>query len=151
MEVRIIKRYPNRRLYDTVTSQYITLNEIKALVISQTNFKIVDHETNDDLTNYILLQIISEQEVGGVPIFTTDFLKNIIRFYGNPLQNMMSEMLEKWFANFSKSTVSQDEGNNPLAWFQDATKENLALWQNSLSSYFKNNVTKTKTKKKKKS
>ena len=92
---RIIKKYPNRRLYDTRTSSYITVSDVKQLVLDQENFKVVDAKTNDDLTRAILLQIILEEESGGKPIFSEMVLANIIRFYGHSMQGMMGMYLEK--------------------------------------------------------
>ncbi len=92
---RVIKKYPNRRLYDTATSSYITLAEIKRLVMDSETFKVVDAKTADDLTRNILLQIILEEEAGGSPMFTAPVLSNIIRFYGHTMQGMMGGYLEK--------------------------------------------------------
>jgi|SRR5579862_7389569 len=94
--VRIIKKYPNRRLYDTNTSIYITLADVKKLVIENVDFKVEDAKTKDDLTRSILLQIILEEEGGdGVPMFSSDVLSKIIRFYGNAMQGLMGNYLEK--------------------------------------------------------
>ena len=94
--VRIIKKYPNRRLYDTTTSVYITLVDIKKLVIENVDFKIEDAKTKEDLTRSILLQIILEEESGeGVPMFSSDVLSKIIRFYGNAIQGLMGSYLEQ--------------------------------------------------------
>ena len=92
---RIIKKYPNRRLYDTQTSTYITVTDVKQLVLDREIFKVVDAKTNDDLTRAILLQIILEEESGGKPIFSEMVLSNIIRFYGHAMQGMMGMYLEK--------------------------------------------------------
>ena len=92
---RIIKKYPNRRLYDTQTSTYITVVDVKQLVLDREVFKVVDAKTNDDLTRAILLQIILEEESGGKPIFSEMVLSNIIRFYGHAMQGMMGMYLEK--------------------------------------------------------
>nr|CBA28985.1 Uncharacterized protein in phbA 5'region [Curvibacter putative symbiont of Hydra magnipapillata] len=92
---RVIKKYPNRRLYDTDTSTYITLAEIKQLVMDSEIFAVVDAKTGDDLTRSILLQIILEEEANGSPMFTTPVLSNIIRFYGHAMQGMMGGYLEK--------------------------------------------------------
>ncbi len=92
---RVIKKYPNRRLYDTNTSTYITLAEIKQLVMDSEVFAVVDAKTGDDLTRSILLQIILEEEANGSPMFTTPVLSNIIRFYGHAMQGMMGGYLEK--------------------------------------------------------
>ena len=92
---RVIKKYPNRRLYDTDTSTYITLAEIKQLVMDSEIFAVVDAKSGDDLTRSILLQIILEEEANGSPMFTTPVLSNIIRFYGHAMQGMMGGYLEK--------------------------------------------------------
>ncbi len=92
---RIIKKYPNRRLYDTDTSSYITLTEIKQLVMDSETFVVRDAKTGDDLTRSILLQIILEEEAQGTPMFTAPVLANIIRFYGHTLQGFMGGYLEK--------------------------------------------------------
>jgi polyhydroxyalkanoate synthesis repressor PhaR len=92
---RVIKKYPNRRLYDTDTSSYITLTEIKQLVMGSEQFVVRDAKTNEDLTRSILLQIILEEEANGSPMFTVPVLANIIRFYGHAMQGMMGGYLEK--------------------------------------------------------
>jgi polyhydroxyalkanoate synthesis repressor PhaR len=93
--LHIIKKYPNRRLYDTVRSAYITLFEVKQLVIDGKPFAVRDAKTNEDLTRSILLQIILEEESGGVPMFSEAALANMIRFYGHTMQGFMGSMLEK--------------------------------------------------------
>ena len=92
---RVIKKYPNRRLYDTDTSNYITLTEIKQLVMESEPFVVRDAKTGDDLTRSILLQIILEEESQGSPMFTAPVLSNIIRFYGHAMQGFMGGYLEK--------------------------------------------------------
>ncbi|HLX25037.1 MAG TPA: polyhydroxyalkanoate synthesis repressor PhaR [Usitatibacter sp.] len=92
---RIIKKYPNRRLYDTETSAYITLAEVKDLVLGYKDFQVQDAKTGEDLTRAILLQIILEEESGGVPMFSTDMLANIIRYYGHAMQGLMGSYLER--------------------------------------------------------
>jgi polyhydroxyalkanoate synthesis repressor PhaR len=92
---RIIKKYPNRRLYDTETSTYITLAEVKDLVLGYKEFQVVDAKSGEDLTRAILLQIILEEESGGVPMFSTDMLANIIRYYGHSMQGLMGSYLER--------------------------------------------------------
>ena len=95
MAPRIIKKYPNRRLYDTETSTYITLADVKDLVLQYKVFQVQDAKSGDDLTRAILLQIILEEESGGVPMFTTDMLANIIRYYGHAMQGLMGSYLER--------------------------------------------------------
>ena len=93
--LRIIKKYPNRRLYDTETSTYITLAEVKDLVLQYKEFQVQDAKSGEDLTRAILLQIILEEESGGVPMFSTDMLANIIRYYGHSMQGLMGSYLER--------------------------------------------------------
>lgn len=99
-EERLIKKYPNRRLYDTKTSTYITLADVKQLVLDTEVFKVVDAKTNEDLTRSILLQIILEEETGGMPMFSAKMLAHIIRFYGHAMQGMMGSYLEKNIQSF---------------------------------------------------
>jgi polyhydroxyalkanoate synthesis repressor PhaR len=93
--VRLIKKYPNRRLYDTQTSTYITLADVKQLVLDHENFQVLDAKSGEDLTRPILLQIILEEEAGGLPMFSAQMLSQVIRFYGNAMQGMMGSYLEK--------------------------------------------------------
>jgi polyhydroxyalkanoate synthesis repressor PhaR len=113
--MRVIKKYPNRRLYDTDTSAYITLAEVKRLVMKSQPFKVVDVKTNDDLTRSILLQIILEEESGGAPMFTEAILANIIRFYGNSMQSFMGSYLEKNVQTFTDLQSKMTEQTNMLA------------------------------------
>lgn len=108
--VRIIKKYPNRRLYDTATSIYITLVDVKRLVLDQVDFQVIDAKSNENLTRSILLQIILEEESGGLPMFSSEMLTNIIRFYGNAMQGIMGGYLEKniqTFIDFQKKLQEQ--------------------------------------------
>ena len=92
--VRVIKKYPNRRLYDTASSSYVALSDIKQLVMTHTPFRVVDAKSGEDLTRSILLQIILEEESAGAPMFTEAVLANIIRFYGHAMQGYMGTYLE---------------------------------------------------------
>src|SRR3546814_13256887 len=92
--LRLIKKYPNRRLYDTQTSTYITLADVKQLVLASEEFQVVDAKSGDDLTRSILLQIILEEESGGMPMFSSNMLSQIIRFYGHAMQGIMGSYLE---------------------------------------------------------
>ena len=93
--LRLIKKYPNRRLYDTRTSTYITLADVKQLVLANEEFQVVDAKSSEDLTRSILLQIILEEESGGMPMFSSNMLSQIIRFYGHAMQGIMGSYLEK--------------------------------------------------------
>ncbi|MCA3179953.1 MAG: polyhydroxyalkanoate synthesis repressor PhaR [Burkholderiaceae bacterium] len=97
---RLIKKYPNRRLYDTQTSAYITLADVKQLVLENEDFRVVDAKSDEDLTRSILLQIILEEEASGAPLFTSQMLSQIIRFYGHAMQGMMGAYLEKSMGAF---------------------------------------------------
>jgi len=92
--VRVLKKYPNRRLYDTRTSSYITLTDVKQMVLGGEAFEVRDAKAGDDLTRSILLQIILEEETGGMPMFTTQMLAQVIRFYGHTMQGLMGSYLE---------------------------------------------------------
>ena len=119
--VRVIKKYPNRRLYDTDTSSYITLAEIKSLVMKAVPFVVRDAKTGEDLTRSILLQIILEEETAGVPLFTETMLANIIRFYGHAMQHHMGSYLEKnmqLFMDLQKRMADQTKGLTPDVWQQ---------------------------------
>ncbi|HPF58000.1 MAG TPA: polyhydroxyalkanoate synthesis repressor PhaR [Candidatus Competibacteraceae bacterium] len=134
-ETRIIKKYPNRRLYDTAVSSYITLEDVKQLVLDRANFHVIDARTNTDITRGILLQIISEQEEQGNPIFTTEVLAHIIRFYGDTLQGMMGNYLEKSLQAFvDQQHLFREQmrtliGKNPLAMMTELVEHNLSLWK----------------------
>ncbi|MCP5425207.1 MAG: polyhydroxyalkanoate synthesis repressor PhaR [Gammaproteobacteria bacterium] len=134
-EARVIKKYPNRRLYDTVISSYITLEDVRRLVLEHVKFRVIDARSSADITRSILLQIISEQEEQGNPIFTTEVLAHIIRFYGDTLQGMMGNYLEKSLQAFIEQQHLVREqmrnfmGQNPLAILSELADRNLAMWQ----------------------
>ncbi|MEO7954776.1 MAG: polyhydroxyalkanoate synthesis repressor PhaR [Polaromonas sp.] len=116
-----MKKYPNRRLYDTETSSYITLAEVQRLVMDSIHFMVRDAKTGEDLTRSILLQIILEEEAGGAPMFTEAVLANIIRFYGNAMQGFMGAYLEKNVQSFMDLQVKmaeQSKGLTPEMWAQ---------------------------------
>ena len=118
---RVIKKYPNRRLYDTNTSSYITLAEVRQLVLGNEPFAVRDAKTNEDLTRSILLQIILEEEAGGAPMFSEAVLGNIIRFYGHAMQDFMGAYLEKnvqIFMDLQSKMAEQSKGLNPEVWKQ---------------------------------
>ena len=113
--IRVIKKYPNRRLYDTETSAYITLAEIRQLVMKTATFVVRDAKSNEDLTRSILLQIILEEETGGAPMFTEAVLANIIRFYGNAMQSFMGSYLEKNVQSFMDLQAKMAEKSKGLS------------------------------------
>lgn len=129
--LRLIKKYPNRRLYDTRMSCYITLANVKQLVIKQECFQVVDAKTGDDLTRSILLQIILEEESGGSPMFTHEVLTQFIRFYGNPMQGFMSEYLQRNISallDFQKTM--QSSASRPA----DSAKPSPEMWARFMSA-----------------
>ena len=135
--VRVIKKYPNRRLYDTNTSSYITLAEVKQLVMDSEHFVVRDAKTNEDLTRSILLQIILEEETAGVPIFTEPVLANIIRFYGHAMQDFMGAYLEKnvqIFMDLQNKMAEQTKGLNPELWKQLASLQSPTM-QGMMGAY----------------
>ena len=111
--LRILKKYPNRRLYDTQTSCYITLADVKQMVLDGEHFEVRDAKTADDLTRSILLQIILEEETGGMPMFSTTMLAQVIRYYGHTMQGMMGSYLEtnlQVFVDMQARLAEQSKG-----------------------------------------
>src|SRR6185436_5884896 len=149
-ELRLIKKYPNRRLYDTATSSYITLADVKQLVLDQVVFKVVDAKSEEDLTRAILLQIILEEESAGAPMFSSDMLSQIIRFYGNAMQGMMGSYLDKNIQTFVEIQRRLQEqsvpkfGDNPMlnaeAWSQFVKMQGPTI-QGLMSSYLEQSAT----------
>ena len=120
-DARVIKKYPNRRLYDTSSSSYITLAQVRELVMAHEAFVVRDAKSGEDLTRSILLQIILEEEAGGAPMFTEAVLANIIRFYGHAMQGFMGAYLEKnvqVFTDVQAKLVEQSQNVTPEMWAQ---------------------------------
>jgi polyhydroxyalkanoate synthesis repressor PhaR len=121
---RIIKKYPNRRLYDTDTSTYITLSEVKQLVMSREAFEVRDAKSGEDITRSILLQIILEEEASGSPMFSASVLESLIRFYGHAMQGFLGGYLEKNIQSLIEVQTrfaEQSKGISPEMWTQYAT------------------------------
>ena len=118
-DARVVKKYPNRRMYDTSSSSYITLAQVRELVMAHEAFVVRDAKSGEDLTRSILLQIILEEEAGGAPMFTEAVLANIIRFYGHAMQGFMGSYLEKniqMFTDMQARLAEQSPGMTPEAW-----------------------------------
>ncbi|NCT82255.1 MAG: polyhydroxyalkanoate synthesis repressor PhaR [Comamonadaceae bacterium] len=141
--LRILKKYPNRRLYDTQTSSYITLADVKRMVLEGVEFEVHDAKTREDLTRSILLQIILEEETGGVPLFSTNALAQIIRFYGHAMQGVMGGLLERQmqaFTDMQQRFAEQAPGMpfSPEAWtglmggYAEQSKTLMNQWQEQL-------------------
>ena len=112
--VRLIKKYPNRRLYDTKTSSYITLADVKQMVVKNEDFQVVDAKSNEDLSRQILLQIILDEESGGMPMFSSDLLSQMIRSYGSAMQGFMGSYLEKNLEGFQQMQKALQEQSQKL-------------------------------------
>lgn len=127
---RIIKKYPNRRLYDTQVSRYITLADVRALVMSCTPFKVLDSANDTDITRSILLQIMLEEESGGEPLFSANMLAQIIRFYGGTLHGLFARYLEGSLDLFAKQQqqVAETWGETPFEAVSRVTQRNMELW-----------------------
>ena len=141
--MRIIKKYPNRRLYDTEISRYITLDDVRKLVVSGIDIHVTDVKTEEDLTRSVLLQIISEQEHEGKPIFNTPMLTQLIRFYGNAYQSAFSDYLQKSLEMFTaqqqgiQKNLEQAVTSNPFtAKMNEMTEQNLEAWRQMQNSFF---------------
>jgi polyhydroxyalkanoate synthesis repressor PhaR len=141
---RVLKKYPNRRLYDTQTSSYITLTDVKQMVLDAEVFEVRDAKSGEELTRSILLQIILEEESAGMPMFSTQMLAQLIRFYGHTMQGMMGEYMERNLqgfvdlqSRFADQTGGLYEGKafNPEAWAQFMAVQPPAM-QNMMSSVF---------------
>jgi polyhydroxyalkanoate synthesis repressor PhaR len=124
--LRLIKKYPNRRLYDTKTSSYITLADVKQMVLKQEEFRVVDAKTGDDLTRPILLQIILEEESGTVPMFSSDLLSQMIRSYGGAMQGFMGSYLEKNLEAFQQMQKALQDQSQRM--YGDNSRASQDLW-----------------------
>jgi polyhydroxyalkanoate synthesis repressor PhaR len=140
---RVLKKYPNRRLYDTRSSSYITLADVKDMVLKLEDFEVRDAKSGEDLTRSILLQIILDEETGGVPMFSSEMLAQMIRFYGHSMQGMMGAYLEKnlqTFVELQKRFAASGMGLNdakaftPETWAQFMTGQGSAM-QGMMSAY----------------
>jgi polyhydroxyalkanoate synthesis repressor PhaR len=123
-EPRTIKKYPNRRLYDTLESRYITLQDVRKLVIDRVDITVVDKQTQQDITRSILLQVIAEQEHGGEHLMSRDFLSQVIRCYGGSLQGLVGSYLEQSLKLFTSQQREEEPAASPLP--GDAEVENLS-------------------------
>ena len=144
-ELRILKKYPNRRLYDTQTSSYITLADVKRMVLAGVDFEVHDAKTQENLTRAILLQIILEEETDGMPMFSTTSLAQIIRFYGHAMQGAMGGLLERQMQAFTdlQSRFSEQTPGipfSPEAWtgmmggYAEQSKTMMNQWQEGLKT-----------------
>lgn len=140
-KTRVIKKYPNRRLYDTEISSYITIEDVRQLVVDGEVFEVRDAKTGEDITRSVLLQIISEHEEKGQPMFSTQLLSQIIRFYGDSLQGFMSGYLERSLQTFLEQSqqfrtqLNSMIGQTPWNMLNDMTERNLDIWKTMQSRF----------------
>jgi polyhydroxyalkanoate synthesis repressor PhaR len=132
--LRILKKYPNRRLYDTETSAYVTLEDVRKMILKKEPVKVVDSKTGQDLTRSVLLQIISEQEAEGhEPLLTNKVLEQVVRFYGDSMQGVLSRYLEQSIFTFLEQQelyqrrMREVLNTNPLKLMQRLADQNMAF------------------------
>ena len=154
-ETRVIKKYPNRRLYDTVESKYVTLSDLKKLIMNQQEFLVVDQKSEEDITRSVLLQIILEQEEKeGEPLFSAEFLQKLIGMYGNPNQQLAGNFLNKTMEMFCEqqkilnTQMEEAISANPMgALLANMTKTNVEIWKEMQGNFLKTMETPSQKKK----
>lgn len=140
---RLIKKYPNRRLYDTEESRYIALADIEQLVLAHVDFWVQDTKTKDDITRTILLQVISERELNGQPLLSQQVLEQLVRIYGAGLEDMAQTYLDRSLMLWSDTQdllhehVSAPLPSDPATAMQELTERNLGLWTEMQNNFFK--------------
>lgn len=140
---RIIKKYPNRRLYDTEESRYITLADIRDLVLRKVEFTVIDKKSGADITRSILLQVISEQEQHGDAVMSRDFLSQVIRSYGNVMPGFVAKYLEQSLRLFMtqqqnlRSQVKKVVGVDPVLAVTDIAQKNFNRWKSLQDEVFR--------------
>ena len=137
-ELRIIKKYPNRRLYDTEDSKYITLEDIKELVMKGIDFSVKDVKSDEDLTRNILLQIIADQEHHGEPFFSTELLTQIIQSYGDSVQAVAGDFITRSMQLFVEQQKQFQDAisKNPISAMSDMAEKNMKIWQEMQENFF---------------
>ncbi len=142
-ESRVIKKYPNRRLYDTVESRYITLADIRRLVMDKVDFVVIDKKTQEDITRSILLQVIAEQEHAGEPLMSQDFLSQVIRSYGGAMQSFVGSYLEQSLKLLASQQQQMREnmrsvmGSDAYDTVSTLTQRNFERWRAIQDEIFK--------------
>ncbi len=138
----VIKKYANRRLYNTATSSYVTLESLSDMVRSGADFVVLDAKSGEDITRAVLTQIIFEQESHGQHMLPVQFLRRLIRFYGHSMQNFVPAYLEMSMESFSKSQESwRDQlskawgGKNPMGLFEEQARQNMNLFEQALKMW----------------
>jgi polyhydroxyalkanoate synthesis repressor PhaR len=131
---RLIRKYSNRRLYDTAGSRHVTLDDLRQLIVAGEKIKVIDDKSGEDLTRSVLLQIISEQEQFGSPVLGAELLEMIIRFYGGPMQALLSRYLEQAFTTMvrQQDAVQAEMAKAlqaPFAPFTELARKNVEMWE----------------------
>jgi polyhydroxyalkanoate synthesis repressor PhaR len=137
--VRVIKKYPNRRLYDTELSRYVTLADVRNLLMEGKEFQVIDTANNEDITRSILLQIMLEEESGGKPLFSSKMLSQLIRFYGGTMQGMFARYLEKSLDLFAsqQQQMSETMGEDPFEAMSRMAQRNMQMWTDTQESFYR--------------
>ena len=130
---RIIKKYANRRLYDSTESRHVTLEDIRKMIVSGAKVKVVDDKSGEDLTRAVLLQVVSEQEQFGTPVLSLELLEAIIRFYGNPVQEMLTKYMEQSVGTLvrQQETMRAEMSKalaGPMAPLAEFARQNMDQW-----------------------
>jgi polyhydroxyalkanoate synthesis repressor PhaR len=134
-KTRVIKKYPNRRLYDTDISSYITIEDVRQLIVDGEDFEVRDAKSGEDLTRQVLLQIIAEHEQDGQPMLSTQMLSQIIRLYGDSLQGFMGTYLDRSMQTFMEQQAQFRQqmdsvlGQTPWSMMNQLTERNMELWK----------------------
>jgi len=140
----VIKKYANRRLYDSTESRHVTLDDIRKMIVSGAKVKVVDDKSGEDLTRAVLLQVIAEQDQFGTPVLSTELLEAIIRFYGNPVQEMLTRYMEQSVTALARQQDAMRAEMTkalagPMAPLADFARQNMEQWskiQASMMSAF---------------
>lgn len=141
-DIRIIKKYPNRRIYDTEQSRYITLNDVKNLITDNVEFKVIDAHSKKDITRSILLQIIIEQESEKNPLFSTENLQRFIKYYGANQNQQFSDFINQSLAFFQQqqeqfqSSMNDMLDQSPLKFWSEVGQQNMQMWQEMQKEWF---------------
>jgi polyhydroxyalkanoate synthesis repressor PhaR len=141
MQERLIRKYSNRRLYDTSASRHVTLEDLRQVIVSGDRIKVVDDKSGEDLTRSVLLQIIAEQEQFGVPVLGSELLEMIIRFYGSPMQALLSRYLGQAFGSILRQQEAMQSQmakalQAPFAPLADLARQNMEMWESATRNAF---------------
>ena len=133
LQERLIRKYSNRRLYDTRDSRHVTLDDLRQLISAGERIKVIDDKSGEDLTRSVLLQIISEQEQFGSPILGAELLEMIIRFYGGPMQGLLTRYLEQAFTSMLRQQEAMQSEiakalQTPFAPLTELARKNVEMW-----------------------